>query len=368
MKYINIFFTTLLAIALLFGLACNGKKEETKTSGITEIKEVNPKLRKTREFVLKSDEFNIGVIEPPTLIFEKNGETKLFFRDTGLNQVLISDSMGAIQQAIGKSGDGPKEFRHLTSIGMDEDTLIVYDAVLDMVKKFNLERELINSYQGLLADRVWLRSKRLFLYKDKLVYGIQEADKSSSNNHWESKTIAIYDRAGNLEKLMGEYDPDLIKSHRLYNYSNDLVINNGFAYTTHRTSPTIQKFDLDTGKKISRFGVLSKNYKVSDERPNVTDPREVKNKINVKFSFVGNSFVTDDYFAFYFFNFTEKYFELRNPNDQEHFLNLYNNKEEFVGEITLPFQPIAMDNNNRLYLLEDDNPDNVLIGVYEIKY
>ncbi len=355
-----------LVTVLTFGFACNGQIETEKPPILKKTKEGSLELLKVREFVLTSDEFNIGVIEPPTLILERNGDMKILFRDTGLNQILIADSTGFVHQAIGKAGDGPKEFRHITSFGVDNDTIVVRDGVLDMVKKFDFDGELVNSYQGILKDKLWGRSKLVYFEHGKLILGVQEAEKSSASNHWESRTIAIYDRLGNLDRLFGEYDSSLIKSHELYNALNSILVHEGFIYTTHRTSPIIQKFDLETGERVSRFGVLSKNYKVSDERPNVTDPREVKNKINVKFSAVGQSFITNDYFAFYFHRLTEKYFELRNPNDQEHFLNLFDNREEFIGEIALPFQPMAMDSSNKLYLLEDDNPDNVLIGVYEI--
>ncbi len=356
----------LLTIVLMFSFACNGQIETEKPPILKKTKEGSLELLKVREFVLTSDEFNIGVIEPPTLLLERDGDIKILFRDTGLNQILIADSTGFVHGAIGRDGDGPKEFRNISSFGVDNDTIVVRDAALDLVKKFKFDGELVNSYEGNFKDKVWGRSKLVYFEQDKFILGIQEAEKSSENNHWESRTIAIYDRAGNLERVLGGYDSSLIKSHPLYNALNSILVHNGFVYTTHRTSPIIQKFDLETGERVSRFGVLSKNYKVSKERPNATDPREVKNKINVKFSAVGQSFITNDYFAFYFYSLTEKFFELRNPSDKVHFLNLFDNREEFLGEIALPFQPLAMDSSNKLYLLEDDNPDNVLIGVYEI--
>lgn len=367
MKTIYKPITQLLLALLLHGFGYNGQKVKRNNLPTTGIEE-GLKLQKIKEFVLEHNGFKIGSIEPPMLVYAKDDNVNFILYDRVLAQLLVTDTSGTILQTIGKIGDGPDGLRHILSFGVDADTLVVYDGVHEMIKKFNLEGELTKSYEGFSKDGVWGRSKRLFSYNDNLIFGVQEQNKSYARNHWESKTIAIYDREGNLERLMGEYDPDLVNSYEFYNYSNDIVAHNGFVYTTHRTSPTIQKFDLDTGKKVSRFGVLSKNFKVSNERPNATDSRDVKNKIITKFSIVGNSYVTDDYFAFYFFRFTEKYFELRDPNDQEHYLNLYNNKEEFVGEISLPFQLIAMDNNNRLYLLEDDNPDNVVIGVYEIEY
>lgn len=358
------FFFVLLSLSFI---GCNSEKDElVRDKARTEESNILM-VEKIREFNISPGKEQIGKLESPMLIFEEDGKKNFIFYDLGLNQVLITDTSGVVLEAIGQKGAGPKEFRHISSFGLKDTLVIVYDGVLDLIKKFDFHGKLVDSYQGILEDNLWVRSNRLFSIGDTLLFGIQEAEKSATSNHWLSSTIASYDNNGNLLNLIGSYDPSLEGAHILYNFPNVLLGNDGVIYTTHRTSYTVQKFSVRTGERISRFGTKTENFKVSDERPKVTDSREVKNKINLKYSFVGDSFVSKNYFGLYFFNFTEEYWQLRNPNDKENFLHLYDIDDNFLGEIALPFFPLGMDSESRLYLLEDDNPDHPKIGVYEIK-
>jgi len=351
----------ILRILLIFLFTACEKNSESE-----EIKQVE--ITKKSQIILNSEEFNIGRIESPMLFYSNRDSKKLVFYDSGLNQVLVSDTLGTILNRIGQAGSGPEEFRHITSFGIDADTIIVLDSNLDKMKQFSINGDFFGMYNGTLEDGIWPRSNRIYAFQENYFLGIQEANKSSSSNHWESKVIAIYNKSGHFHDFFGDFDEDLIGSHQLYNYAN-ISSSSGqkFLYTTHRTSPTIQKYNLKERKFVSRFGKKSGSFRTSEERPSLTAPREVKNKANVKYSFVGDSFVSDKYFAFYFFNFTEKYYQLRNPNDKEHFLHLYDiENDSLLGEIKLPFLPLGIDNQSNLYLMEDDNPDNVKLGVYEI--
>ena len=354
MKKIILFIFPIILVS-----AC---KKEAITEEVEQVE-----ITKKNQIIINSDEFNIGRIDSPMLFYNQGSAKKLLFYDLGLNQILVTDTSGKILNAFGHTGSGPEEFRHITSYGIDADTVIVLDGSLDKIKKFTVDGKFQSMYDGVIEDGVWPRSNRIFEFEGQYFLGIQEAGKSSSNNHWESKTIAVYTRNGDIVELFGDFDENLIGSHQLYNYANISSSGERFIYTTHRTSPSIQKYDLKKRELVSRFGKLAGSFKTSEERPNVTDPREVKNKINVKYSFVGDSFVSDKYFAFYFFNFTEKYYQLRNPNDKEHFLHLYDiENDSLIGEIKLPFLPLGMDSESNLYLMEDDNPENFKLGVYEI--
>ena len=321
---------------------------------------------KKRSFNLSNGKILIGRLESPMFIKEIDGEKKYLFYDSGLNNIIISDTTGLIKTNFGGVGSGPNEFRHITSFGTAEDHVIVYDASLDVVKKFDFEGILIDSYLGLLEDKLWVRSNRLYEYNSKLIIGVQESEKSSSKNHWDSKTIALYDLKGNFQSLMGKYDPTLIGSGLLYNYANIVFdTKEGMIYTVHRTSPYIQKFDIESGELVHRFGFISDNFRISDERPNAGDPRVVKNKINIQFSFVGDPFITKDYFLFYFFSFTEEAFELRDQNALINFLQVFKKNGEYVGDIELPFYPLGANENNEIFLLEIDSSSSIKIGVYE---
>jgi hypothetical protein len=357
----NKYALVILVFASLLLTSCSKKGESNEVKNLS--------LRQLDIISIQSNEFKIGRIEAPLLINEDQGQLKFILYDSSLNQVLVVNSEGIIEVTIGSYGSGPRQFQHITSFGLDKDTLIVYDAELDKVKKFTLDGNYLGSHDGLIKDKIWIRSNRLFEINGFYYYGIQEAVKSNANNHWESKTVAVYDKSGQLIELFGEYDPDLVNSHQLYNYANIIAGRGDLIFTTHRTSPTIQKYDVNTKSLISRFGGVYGSFKVSEERPNITDTREVKNKINTQFSFVGDSFVSKDYFAFYFFNFTDEFFEMRDPNSKENFLHLYDlANDSIIGEVQLPYLPLGMDTKGNIYLLLNDDPDNFQIGIYEFEH
>lgn len=354
-------------IATYLLVSCNYRSNNENSSEALSNDPTQIGLTKVSEIIISDDNLQIGRIEAPMLVSEDDGEEIFIFYDSGLNQVIITDSDGNFRQTIGRYGSGPDEFNHITSIGIDGGSLVVYDGALAKVKIFSLDGEIIDMYDGIIKDNIWLRSNRVFATDSNYYIGIQEAKYSTSNNHWESSTVAEYDKSGKLISLFGEYDPSLVKSHILYNYPNIVISDDGHVYSTHRTSYQIQKLNLKDKELVSQFGSLTESFKISDERPNPSDPRSRKNEINSKFSFVGDSFVTNEYFLFYFFNFTEEYWELRDPNDKENYFYVYNKNDEFLGEIKLKYFPLSADKNGNVYLLENDNPDNFKIGVYTIE-
>ena len=326
-------------------------------------------LKKTGEFILFGENVTLGRIETPAIVIERQGTKKIVFYDAAQNQILIADTTGLISQTIGSVGSGPEEFRHITSFGIDKDTIIVLDSSLDLVKKFTIDGTLIGIHESMVAkDNLWPRSNRLFVSNGHYYFGIQEAEISNENNHWKSKIIAKYTKNGTLVDKFGSYHPSLIGSGLLYNYANLLQRNDGDFYTTHRTSYQIQRFSGTNGTLVSSFGVVSPYFKQSDERPSIYDNREEKNKINVRFSFVDDAFVSQNYLAFHFFNFTKEYWITRDPNDQENFFQIYDLNDEYIGDIVLPYYPLSMDNDNIIYLLEDDNPDQFKVGMYEMVF
>jgi len=342
-------------------LGCTDPKD-TSTEYVHRLIELN----KVDEFVLSGDGITIGRIETPAIVTQRNEGKRIIFYDTALNQILVADTSGNLLHSMGSVGSGPEEFRNINSFGIDADTIIVNDASLDLVKKFTFDGELIGMHEAMAKDNIWHRSNRLFAYQGHYYYGTQEADKSQPNNHWESGIIAKYKKNGELVEVFGSYHPSLIKTSRLYNYANLLQRKDGDFYTTHRTSFQIQRFSGKTGELVSSFGVKSPYFKISKERPRVTDTREVKNKMNTAFSFVDDAFVSKTYLAFHFFNFTTEYWLSRNPNEKENYFQIYDLSDNYIGDIVLPFYPLSMDDDSKIYLLEDDNPDNYTIGVYEM--
>lgn len=354
----------LLLIIILIG--CTDKSEPQLESHAKVYTTKDTRLSKVRDFVLKVADSEIGRIEPPILISEDEG--KLFYYDLGLSQIIVSDTLGNIISKFGRKGRGPKEFLHITSYGIDKDTIYVYDGNLGKFKKFTLNGELLDIFDGPIKDNLWFRSNRIYVDENKLFFGIQEAKYSSASNHWKSRTVAEYTKDGKFISLFGDYDPDLEGSSRLYKYANMVYDNaDNFMYTVHRTSKDIQKYNLNTKEIISRFSnPQSTNFLVADRAPDEYDSRVDRNRLNLSQSFVGDPFVSEDYFVFYFFNFTEEYWETRDQSTKHHFLQFFDKQDNFLFELEVPYYPLGMAGNN-LLLVENDNPDNFRIGVYNIQ-
>lgn len=359
----------LLLVLILTG--CRHKTKEVMPETVGKAyqteNEAQSQFRKIRDFVLKVPELEIGRIEPPILV--SNDKKKLVYYDSGFNQILVSDTLGNILSKFGRKGSGPKEFRHITSYGLNQDTIYVYDGGLSVFKKFTINGDLIKIFDGPIKDNLWFRSNRIYIKKDKMLFGIQEVKHSSASSHWLSRTVAEYSTEGKLISLFGEYDPSLKESSLLYKYANMAYdFRTEHIYTVHRTSPYIQKFDFNSKKKISRFSNKeSGNFLISDTEPGINSSREERNALNLLQSFVGDPFISEDFFVFYFFNFTQEYWDTRDQSKKEHFLQFYDKQDNFVSEFRVLHFPLGMIGNNKLLLVEDDDPDNFRIGVYAVQ-
>lgn len=324
-------------------------------------------LVKQRTFEISDSLRGIGEIEHPAIV---DVERNLFiFRDTKLNQIIVTDLEGKINARMGEQGRGPRGFIEMGPFGLDEDgKIFVYALRAATYRYFDVQGRHLGNFDGLLDEGIWTRSSRLFFEGKSIFVGIAEANK---NPFWESKTVAEFDTSGKAKKLFGAFDPSLVGLGP-FQKQPSLVYDKAEKrfYTTHTSSPFIQVYDYRTKERVERFGFRTQNFRVTDDEIVRSDPLEVRHKKHLKESSVASSFVTPEYFFFYFRNFTERYWDTWNPNDNQHHLYIYDKHDDyaFLGEIKLPFHLLVVDSQNRVYLLEDDNPLKPVIGVYEINF
>ena len=286
------------------------------------------------------------------------------------SEVFVTETTGAFITKFGARGKGPEEIQYVSSLGFDsQNNIIIHDPFLNLFKIFSIDGDLKKINRGLLENGLWDRSGKLYIYNQSIYVGIMEIEKSDNHNFWKSAIFAEYNPDCTLQKKVGGYDPALAGSDRLYKYPNiHLDKRTGYIYTTHRILPYIQVFDSKTGEHIARFGLRSPSFNMSAEEARVSDPMYIRRQKNLEQSFVGESFTSDNYFFFYFFNWTEDFYTLQDPNLKEHFVNIFQKKPPyaFLGEIQLPYAPLEVTSDNRIFLLEDDNPDNFKVGIYEL--
>lgn len=342
-----------------------------------DLKHSQDRSSDTRLELKKIDDFTIGtdivmldrVLDIPVI---SPDESLMAWVNSDKNEIVVTDRRGNIVSRFGKKGRGSEEFINISAIGFeDNSSIIVYDSSQDFLKKFSIDGKLLKIENGLLEDQLWIRSHRIIVHDSNVYIGVQESG-SNPRENWKSKTIAKYNNSDvRLSSLFGSYDPDLRGGDQvLYIYVNSITFDpsDSKIFTTHRTLPYIQTFDVKTGERLSRFGFVSDHFKISDDKPRISDPRPVKNEKNLKQSFVGKGFVSDEYFFFHHFHWTEGYWRLRDPNLKRHFFNVFQKDKPhaFLGEIALPFTPMYVSSDNQVYLLENDNPEKFTIGIYEL--
>ena len=301
------------------------------------------------------------------VVIANREETLLALINEDTNEIIVFDTEGKHINTIGQAGTGPEDIGRVSAIGFHEnENIILYDGAQDFIKKFNLSGDLVDLAPGILEDGMWIRAPRIFTRDSHIYLGIEEA-RDSGDDFWTSPTVAQLDLEGELVEQYGTYDPALEETGRFYKYAN-ILLDESEIYTTHRTLPYIQVLDYRTGESKGRFGIQSGSFLTSDEQIHLSDSREVRNQKNLERSFVGNSFASENYFYFYFFNFTEQYWEDSHPNSKQHFFMIYEKDDpwEAVGEIRLPYLPLHVSRNDVVYLLKNDDPDNFTVATHQI--
>ncbi|HMB96956.1 MAG TPA: 6-bladed beta-propeller [Balneolaceae bacterium] len=358
-----LFLTTLLFFAC-------GEEHNTGYESPDQSDDFQFELKKTSGFVIDSEELFLDRVRDVAVF--NHDESLIGWINDDRNEIFVTDTQGNYIAKFGSSGSGPSEFQYITAIGFDSNNnIFTYDPRLGLFKIFTLDGEFSRSMPGLISDDLWSRTGKIYIRGESMYLGIQETGKASDENYWQSKIIAEYNLNGELLKKFGAFDLAYIESDqdRLYKYPNIYMDHHmGSIYTTHRIHPYINVFDSDTGKHKGRFGIKSINFSEPSEPARISDPMHIRRKKNLEQSGIGESFTSNDYFFLNFFNMSEEFYTLQDPNLKEHFFNIFQKEPPyaFLGEITLDYAPLGVTSDNKVFLLEDDNPDNFKVGIYEL--
>jgi DNA-binding beta-propeller fold protein YncE len=96
-----------------------------------------------REFIIEPTEsVSIDRVQNHAA-FNKRGD-KIAWINSDKNEVFVTDNDGNHLFNFGSTGRGPEEFLEVFSIGFDlEENVVVYDAKLDLFKKFKISHNFI---------------------------------------------------------------------------------------------------------------------------------------------------------------------------------------------------------------------------------
>lgn len=301
--------------------------------------------------------------------FNQQGN-KIAWINSDKNQVFVTNTKGDHLFNFGSSGRGPEEFLEVFSVGFDsDDNVIVYDAKLDSFKKFNSLGLLVDTYDGIRDHGIFTYTRKLHFNDDFLFISAMEMEKANEKNFWKSKTVAKLNLKFELIGLMGQYDPGLTGTTFLYKYPMvTFDPENEKIYTNHRTLPFTQVFSINNSRNLGRFGLNSSSFKNAEDAALRSDPTHIRRQKNLNQSFVEESFVSGDYYFLQHSTYSEDVITYSDTFLRESYLNVFekNPPYRFLGEIKLGSIPVHITNENQVYLLKDNNPDNFTVEVYDL--
>jgi len=185
---------------------------------------------------------------------------------------------------------------------------------------------------------------------------------------YKSKLAAVYNYDGELVDTIGTYDPT-VKNSKSYNLFS--IINTNFhlnyLLSTQYYNYRIQIYDLKTKNRLAWFGKRTDHFNVGEKYISPHEPIEKIKKEGAGRSSAVSIHTTDNYILLYFETLTKSFFQSKNFNDKKPYIVIYDyNSYDCYGEIALTYV-LGDVANNKLYLIENDNPDHFTIGIYELK-
>jgi len=360
--------STVLLLLFLF-LSCNNSESNENISEFqeSEVSKKNIELRLHDRITLSVPDS--VVIAAPNYTFEmdRNGERMAFF-DVMTYKFLIFDKAGNFLHSLGRDGRGPEEFMMVYSYTFDENgNLIVYDDGLKMLKIFDDTYQIQNSI-SIKNDEYYFASHKLFAEDGFILTGILEtkfAGPSRKDEVSGSRIVAQLAYDGLSEQIFGIYDPYL-KQIVPSTYRPVLFVDDEMLYTSHSNSYRIQVFNLDSKEREHYFGFKSAYFGHLEEEIDPGEPLEVRFRKGFEESSTRMIHADENYVYHYFINGTEEWLEAKDLSALNNHLVIYDKmNHQYIGEILLPHR-LSYANDNRLYLLESENPDQFTIGIYEV--
>lgn len=360
--------STVFLLLFLF-LSCNNSESNENISEFqeSEVSKKNIELKLHDRITLTVPDS--VVIAAPNYTFEmdQSGDRMAFF-DVMTYRFLIFDKDGKFLHSLGRDGRGPEEFMMVYSYTFDEKgNLIVYDDGLKMLKIFDDTYQIQNSI-SIKNDEFYFASHKLFAKDGFILTGILETKFAGPSRKDEISGSRIaaqltYDGLGG--KVLGRYDPYL-KQIPPSTYRPVMFLDGEIVYTSHSNSYRIQSFNLNTQKRVNYFGYRSENFGHLEEEIDPREPLETRFKKGFEESSTRMIHADEHYVYHYFINGTEEWLEAKDLSALKNHLVIYDKlNRQFIGEIVLPYR-LSYARDNRFYLLENEDPDQFTIGIYEV--
>ncbi|MDR9419070.1 6-bladed beta-propeller [Gracilimonas sp.] len=348
--------TWILLILLIFSLACSSDKMETRST---------IELVKVDSLTLKPDSLNLFGTFYENFKINRTGD-KLAFYDRVKDKVFVFDEEGDFIQAIGEYHKGPKGIISVNGYDFtSDDKMVIMDLRQRLLKIFDLNGEVIKSSAVFESDKVFVPGGRVFYIHDDAIY-LPIIQMKFVNDPDSSDLIGKMNYDGSIIKTFGKYDP-FVNEDLQYSMNNKFSISeDGIVYTILRSSYKIRLFDLQGQNYLGSFGIEFPSFSLPQKEILGQLSIPEINKRSIGTTTTNSIHSTENYFIQHVQVLTKEWFENVNYEDKDNLLVLYDMEtKEFMREIHTPHTLGAV-YENQLYMIEDFNPDNYTIGIYEL--
>ena len=345
----------------LFMVHCN-QPEERHSLELSEVK-----VSKVRQYTINgSDSVPIGRLRP---LFKTNNDGTLYaFLDETRQTIILTDSVGRVRNKIGKKGKGPEEFVRISGFLLNQDNqLIIHDGSQYLLKVFD-EFGNIHTFFEINPSEMSVTHNALLSYNKKLFFGaIEQKYLSNLLKAGESNNVVEYSYEGAFLGSFGKYD-SLTNSTMDYSVFPVLSFDEEHKriYTVRQNGYIIEGWDIETKERAH----------VINQKPNFFTPPKKKIPANLAHSEIkkrsigttltSSMFISENFVYLYMTKNTEAFLNStdRDYSKKEFFLAIYSKQGRLLAETKLD-HVLANIVDDTFHLIENDDPDNYTIGVYE---
>lgn len=347
----------------LAGCTSDGNMDEPEV--LTLSGSGNIDLIKVETIVLDPDEQIFGRFHEYMEVDEDS--SILLFVDFINQKNYLFDRQGKLVNIIGETGSGPEEFLQIISFDIDKDRIVIADESLYVVKVFSIDGQLLRNFRLFNNEELVISSFGAHVNDQWLYVPIIET--KYMHNRSESAVAAkININTGVVSRLIGQYEP-FIKQYKHHHAVQRFAIDDAIdqMVTSLNGSPRIQIFDLKSNKRIKYVVADIPEWKQLEDRVDAETSRQESQALTVGTSHIHRIFVNDQWIFQAFQTLTEEFIQTRDPMSKKNYLALYDREgSTFYGSVILPGLPAAV-HNNQLFVIENMNPDQYTIGIYELE-
>lgn len=364
-----------LLIVLLFLLllgSCKNQQDSVRKNVYEHtIQGEKAELIKLNQFVIKEDSTSfIGNFIRPAKTVDKNLVIADYLQPA---LYFINKSNGNIIKKIRwKKGRGPGEVIKISDFDIVNGRIYISDMGNFRWSVFDTSGNFIKSAQPFYNPK---KIKEIYAenpsiienYKNKFYVSVIDIQYNRELQQSKSKAIAVLDTSLKINKVFGYMDAVYSKFRIYYATGVITVDENGSIYYSQRHTYKIYKYD-NTGRFIKVFGIKGKFREINENITANLSYEELKRKW-MDFSETNSIFSSPQGYVFFQFDdMTEKIYITKSWLDRIHYLKVYDTNGNYIpSDIKLPGWLIAVDNEGKLYIYENDEPGNRIVGVYELK-